>query len=155
MSCARCGQELPEVAQFCLKCGAAAVPPAVPIAEAASQITLPVKPYRWGKFQGWALVTLNPAAALITLASAQTEDERQVGIGLAVMCALSVPMGVGILKKKRFGLILVYVTLALICFSIVMSFATHGLEGAHGAAVGAGGWVLSTIYYHNRRNEFR
>jgi hypothetical protein len=84
MSCARCGQELPEVAQFCLKCGAAAVPPAVPIAEAASQITLPVKPYRWGKFQGWALVTLNPAAALITLASAQTEDERQVGIGLAV-----------------------------------------------------------------------
>lgn len=151
MFCVSCGQELPGVAQYCLKCGVAVVPPQLAI----TQDALPVKPYRWGKFQGWALVTINPAIALITLGTAVTEDDRQVGIGLAVMCMLTVPMGIGILKKKRFGLIMVYITLALICFLVLMSFATRNVSAVPSAAVGLIVWVCSTVYYRNRRNEFR
>jgi hypothetical protein len=95
-----------------------------------------------------------PLLALVFLAGAKTPEDQNVGIGALVMCALAVPMGVGILKKKRYGLILVYVSLGLICLSIVVSFAKGGAEGALSAATGAGIWVYSTIYYHKRRDEF-
>jgi hypothetical protein len=156
MLCGRCGQELPESAQFCLKCGASVEPvPAVSAAEGVARSEVAsAQPYRWGKFQGWCLAAGMPLLALGVLATASTPEDQNVGIGALVMCALAVPMGVGILKKKRYGLILVYVSLGLICLSILVSFAKGGAEGALSAATGASIWVYSTIYYHKRRGEF-
>jgi hypothetical protein len=156
MLCGRCGQELPEIAQFCLKCGASAEPvPAVPAADVVARPEpASTQPYLWGTFQGWCLAAGMPLLAVLFLAAAKTPEDQNIGIGVLVMCVLAVPMGIGILKKKRYGLILVYISLGLICLSILVSFAKGGAEGALSAATGASIWVYSTIYYHKRRDEF-
>jgi zinc-ribbon domain len=158
MVCVRCGQELPDTAQFCLKCGSG-VSVVAPI-PASGAVT--IRPYNWGIIQGWLLVIGSPLLALGRLSDlardSGTEEDpgRALGrtAGMLIVCALFFVMGIGILKKKRYGLILVYVTLGLICLSIVVGFAESGAAGALSAATGAGIWVASTIYYHKRRDEF-
>ena len=111
-------------------------------------------PYRWGKFQGWSLVLGTPLLAVISIAQASTQEQYDAGIGAALACLLSIPMGIGIIKKKRYGLILVYVTLGLICLGIIVGFVRSGPAGALAGASGSGVWIASTIYYHKRRDEF-
>lgn len=115
-----------------------------------------IKPYRWGKFQGWLLVLVPPLFALwcFAVASAGIEDDYGLALGAAIVSVLSIPMGIGILKKRRYGLILVYLALGLACLSIIGGFVRHGTNGAYSAATGAIYWAVSTIYFHNRRHEF-
>jgi uncharacterized membrane protein len=95
-----------------------------------------------------------PLLAVIGFATAASENDHNEALGAAIASALTIPMGIGILRKKRYGLILVYLTLGLICLSVVISFVQNGAAGALSAATGAGVWVASTIYYHKRRDEF-
>jgi hypothetical protein len=159
MFCFECGQQLPDAARFCLKCGSsvstAVFPPAVAPATEASQVDAVTKrPYRWGKFHGWCLVTIIPIWALASLFTADTPEEHDRAIWLVIACAVVVPMGIGIIRKRRYGLILVYLTLALSCILILVGFANDGLIGARDAAAGAPLWLIFTIYYHKRRAEF-
>jgi len=167
MLCGRCGQELPDVAQFCLKCGSvvSAVPAPAPTAVRMTDrvgVVLPapwdqpkaIRPYRWGIFQGWSLILGLPLLAVVGFATGSTENDYNAAWGWAIGSILAVPMGIGIVKKRRYGLIMVYATLGLLCLSIVVNFVRNGPAGALSAASGAGIWVASTIYYHKRRDEF-
>src|SRR5208282_1346516 len=117
---------LPNVAQFCLKCGSAVIVAPVPAVTDVISVPLAepkaVRPYRWGLFQGWSLVLMPPLLALIGFATASTANDYDVARGEAIASVLTVPMGVGILRKRRYGLILVYVTLVLICLAVVIGF---------------------------------
>lgn len=159
MFCFQCGQELLDAARFCAGCGSPASTAALP--PTASRATVPSRddsitkqPYRWGKFQGWCLTIATPIWAVGSLIAADTPEEHDSAILLAIACALVVPMGIGIIRRRRFGLILVYVTLALTCIFIVIAFARGGLDAARDAAIGGPFWVACTIYYHKRREEF-
>lgn len=161
MLCARCGQELPDIAQFCLKCGlpvAVRAPAPAPAAQEAFTPTklaaAPHRPYVWGRLQGWGLILLPPLVAVFSLIEASSENDYNTALGAGIFSVLTVPMGIGILKRKQYGLILVYVTLGLICLWVVFGFVQSGLEGARGAAIGSPIWIYSTIYYHKRRGEF-
>ncbi len=162
MFCVQCGQGLPEIARFCLRCGspvsilsptdaAAAVQEQVPLQQTTKPAT---RPYRWGMFQGWCLILLPPIAALTALATSTTDNEYAVAVDWGLWSVISVPMGIGIIKKRRYGLILVYVSLALLCLSIVIALLTGSPDAAIEAASGAFVWVWCTIYYHKRRDEF-
>jgi hypothetical protein len=115
-----------------------------------------IKPYRWGKFQGWFLILAPPLFALwcFAVASAGIENDYGYALVAAITSALTIPMGIGILKKRRYGLILVYLALGLACFSILVAFVRNGTNGAFSAATGAIFWAVSTVYYRNRRDEF-
>jgi hypothetical protein len=161
MLCFQCGQELLNAARFCAKCGSPASTAAFP--STASDAAVPSqddavnkKPYRWGRFQGWFLIFVPPLIALwcfvVTLAG--TEDDYGYALVAALTSVLTVPTGIGILKKRRYGLILVYVTLGLTCALILIGFAMGGVDAARDAAVGGPFWIACTIYYHKRKAEF-
>lgn len=112
------------------------------------------QPYRWGKFQGWFFALGMPFLTTLSFVTAVTPEEYDRAIGFAIVCAPAIPMGIGILKKRRYGLILVYAILGLICVLIIIGFATGGANAARYAASGGPFWVACTLYYHKRRAEF-
>lgn len=112
------------------------------------------RPYRWGKFQGWCLVLGVPILTVLLLTIAGTPAEHERAIEYVLFSALAIPMGLGILKKRRYGLILVYVTLGLICVLVLIGFAMGGVDAARVGASGGPFWVACTLYYHKRKAEF-
>jgi len=65
-----------------------------------------------------------------------------------VFGALWFPTGLGLLRKRRFGLILTYALCGLSGFGALFSFNERGAIGA---------WVVSLLsfyYYYKRRREF-
>ncbi len=91
---------------------------------------------------------------MAALASSSTENAWNMSISVTMYAALSFATGIGIVKKKRYGLILVYVNLGVICLLIIVGLTLVGRDGALSAATGSAIWVYSTIYYHKRREEF-
>ena len=98
-------------------------------------------PYRWGYFQGVLLIPFS-LVVLLDTASNQIQPVRDpwylAAIGYLVGI-IGLPLSVGILRKRRYALWLVYVMLVL---SFVMLLAINALQrwsGHREAAVAADG----------------
>jgi hypothetical protein len=110
-------QEIPPVAPAPIRESILAVPQAVAeslpvvvdVTTNKGKVERVDRPYRWGKFQGGALVFGAPFFTLVFFMTAETPEEHARAIGSLILCALTIPMGLGILRKRRYGLILVYV----------------------------------------------
>ena len=126
--------------------------------------------YRWGTFQGWALIVVGLLLVAMLLASLGVPDIKvlrdfsegfmsssgfgqemrlmfaagNVAGGLGMLAAYllqTVGTGVGLLKKRMFGLVL----FALLTVGALLSVAPLRIL-----------WTLgSLLYYYKRRKEFR
>ncbi|MFZ0634765.1 MAG: hypothetical protein WA755_05775 [Candidatus Acidiferrales bacterium] len=79
---------------------------------------------------------------------------RRTVIESIVLCPLAFFMGLGILKKRVYGLILVYVMLVYYLVVCVRAFASHVPEVAKYSVLGVLVWIACTAYYFRRRTEF-
>jgi hypothetical protein len=121
-------------------------------------------PYRWGYFQGALLI---PFSLLFLLGTAaehlkpKHEPWYLETIGL-LMGAIGLPLAVGLLRKKGFGLILVYVmcglTFLLLAVKIPIAIRHYTDAGDNGSAFFEAElmlvWLLSLVYYRKRREQF-
>ncbi len=116
-------------------------------------------PYRWGHFMGSVLAVAGPfclAYAAILIYSGRYEGKM---FNLFWMAFVGTPMGIGILRKKRYGLYLVYFVFALtllgslvvIPLAFAITWSGSELSGVIGALLGQ---TLNTIYFYKRRHEF-
>lgn len=132
---------------------------------------VPVKtprPYRWGKFQGYAVIVAG-AVTLATMVSVLFAPDNEFARGffeasdptllvtlredlatgnhagiagiLTGWSVLTFPVGIGILKKRMF-------TFLFVMLWLLRSAATANVGGI---VV----WTLSGYYYYKRRSEFR
>ena len=114
-------------------------------------VSLSPKSYRWGKFQGWCLTVVVPAVALL----ATLTHAYEVAAILAMLSLLGVPLGVGLLRKKRYALTLVYVALGMSCLSVIWGFIKTAMGFPSPLGVpSVVMWAISAIYYRRRRDEF-
>ena len=171
MFCSGCGTENPASATFCYKCGAQmpqSVPtqdfvlPGQPLPVAAS----PQPGYLWGYIQGWAMLVGGPLFFLLFLAVllAPTSDRqtREGAVIFLVLLALGTLTGLGLVRKMRLGLRLVYVWAAMQAAFVLIGILT--LIGAPGDSdvhvafgvilVGFVFWMICLPYYHKRKAIF-
>jgi hypothetical protein len=133
-------------------------------AQADSNATRPL-PYRWGYVQGALLI---PFSLLIFLGAASErvspkhEPWYLATVGLLIGC-VGLPLGVGLLLRKRFALPLVYamfgLSLLLVLVKIPFAVWHYSDPGDNGSAFFEAElllvWLLSLIYYRKRREQFR
>lgn len=122
-------------------------------------------PYRWGYFQGVAMI---PWSLMLILSVASDLIKPHHGpwyfatIGL-LMGIVGLPLAYGLLKKRAFALTLVYVMfgLSLLLVSIQLPIAIRHFtdQGDKGSAFAEAEllllWLLSLIYYRKRKAQFR
>jgi hypothetical protein len=124
-----------------------------------------VLPYRWGYFQGvvlipWSLFLI--LAYTLDLRKLHSDDWYTSVIGL-VIGLVGIPLGFGLLWKRTFALVLVYVvfglTLLLLAIKMPIAIAHYRDAGDKGSAIGEAEmllvWLGSMIYYRRRRAQFR
>jgi len=124
-----------------------------------------VLPYRWGYFQGAALI---PWSLLVIIGTVLEflkpgrEPWYLTTISL-LMGLLGLPLAVGLLRKKAFALSLVYamfgLSLVLMLAKLPMAIRHYSDSGDRGSAFFEAEllflWLLSLVYYHKRRSQFR
>lgn len=121
-------------------------------------------PYRWGYFQGvalipWSLLTLLAAIGFFTKPSG---EPWPYALTTAAMGILGLPLAFGILWKRKFALPLVYAVfgLSLLLAAIQVSVATTHFadSGFRGSSIFEAElllvWLLSAMYYRRRRSQF-
>lgn len=115
------------------------------------------RPYRWGNFLGGLLALGSALFAILgflTLLVSNDQTERaHVEEGL-VATVVFFPMGFGIVRKRRYGLILVYAFFFLLTLNVFFALI-QGWDSAYKAAAGTGIWCHSVIYFYRRRHEFQ
>jgi hypothetical protein len=171
MFCPGCGTENPAQAVYCYKCGAA-LPQAAPaqaFAAAVPPLATPpsVAPgYLWGYIQGWGMVIGGPILFLLFLwvffMPGADHDTRLGAVVLMIAFAVGAVNGVGLLRKKRFGLLMVYAWAGLhVLFALIGVLALIGAPGDRDVHIGVlvilmglVFWMLCAAYYHRRRGIF-
>ncbi len=77
----------------------------------------PCLPYAWGTFQSWLFLVVGPilvlGSSVVMVAPGVAQETRYASVGYLVEGLLQFPTGLGLLRKRRFGLILVYLLLGL------------------------------------------
>ena len=122
-------------------------------------------PYRWGYFQGAVLVPWSLFIILATVMDLQ-KPKYEPSYILAIVLLLGLvglPLGFGLLLKRKFALVLVYVmfglTLLLAAAKIPVAIRHYTDSGDLGSAFSEAElllvWLLSMIYYRKRRTQFR
>lgn len=123
------------------------------------------RPYRWGYFQGAALIPWSLMLIIGTVAefrSPQHEPWYLTTIALLMGC-LGLPLAFGLLRKRAFALPLVYVMLGLalllMLIKLPMAIRHFADAGDRGSAFFEAEllllWLLSLVYYRKRRFQFR
>jgi uncharacterized membrane protein HdeD (DUF308 family) len=122
------------------------------------------RPYRWGYFQGGVLI---PLSLLMLLGAAKQlrahEEPWQLLLPVILASLIGMPLGIGLLMKKKFALVLVYVMfgLAIVQTAIkipiaVRHFADKGdSSSAFSEAEMLLIWLISLVYYRKRETQFR
>lgn len=120
-------------------------------------------PYRWGYTQGVLLIPFSLLLLLGTASELRTRHDAWYVTMIALLMGLTgLPLAVGLLRKKKYALNLVYLMfgLALIMTAIQIPVAaTHYADqGDKGSAFFEAEmlllWLLSTVYYRKRREQF-
>jgi hypothetical protein len=105
------------------------------------------KPYRWGKIQG--IVTL--LYGLSILIPGLTAGNRVVG-GLGVMCIVG---GFGLFTKRKYGVALLYATLALFLLIGTVAVLGHMLPRSPSFCAMASAfflyWFIPALFYYPKR----
>ena len=134
-----------------------------PTADSSSADNRKALPYRWGYFQG---VFLIPFSLLMLLSVwddyvKPQHDPRYLAVIGYAMGIVGLPLGIALLRKKRFALKLVYVmfglTLVLAAIKIPIAIRHFAAPGTRGSAFFEAElvllWLLSLIYYRKRENQ--
>ena len=121
-------------------------------------------PYRWGYFQGVAVI---PFSLLLLLGAAsdliKTRQHSWYLTSIALLMGLvGLPLGVGLLQKKRYALTLVYVMFALALLQAAIQLPVAMIHFADQGDKGSAFfdawvlllWMLSMVYYRKRREQF-
>jgi 4-amino-4-deoxy-L-arabinose transferase-like glycosyltransferase len=122
-------------------------------------------PYRWGYFQGVLVIPFSLFLLLGTtseLLKARHNSTWYESVVVLLMGLVGVPLGVGLLQKKKYALNLVYLmfSLALLQAAIqipiaVAHFADQSDKGsAFFEAEMLFVWLLSLLYYRKRQEQF-
>ena len=128
-------------------------------------------PYRWGRFQGWVLLISSPIIFVISIFFLTDPGHLLAGPGESgenalrlVLAPFGAATGLGIVKKRRFGLWLAYGWLVLyLCILALFVVGTALNQGPQTqeqtralaqtiAAIVI--WAASVRYYRRRRTEF-
>lgn len=171
MLCPGCGTDNPATAVYCYKCGAQITQAAAP----GQGFVLPGQPvaaapqlgYAWGYIHGWVMLIASPLLFLlflvVLLTPASDAQTRKGAVMFMVLLALGTVTAFGLVRKLRFGLLLVYIWAGLhILFMLIGLLAILGAPGDRSVHIGvvvilAGlvFWMLCATYYHKRRTLFR
>jgi hypothetical protein len=119
------------------------------------------RPYRWGRFQGGALVFLPPWGIVMSAVGGNWIGAVSAG---AVWLIYLFPMGLGIQKKRPYALKMIYgwlglhVLLVLVLLPLVKNPSTRSPEDVRRAiytiVLSLAVWIPSTVYYFKREREF-
>ena len=122
-------------------------------------------PYRWGYFQGAVLVPWSIFIIVATVVDLRKPEQYPTYIPAIVLLLglVGLPLGSGLLLKRRFALVLVYVmfglTLLLAAVKIPVAIRHYTDSGDVGSAFSEADlllvWLLSMIYYRKRQKQFR
>ena len=132
-------------------------------ADENKRVEAKILPYRWGYFQG---VVVIPFSLLVLSGTAsdllKTHQHSWYLTSIALLMGLvGLPLGVGLLQKKKYALTLVYLMfgLALLQAAIQLPIAmTHFTDQSdRGSAFFEAWtlllWLLSMVYYRKRREQ--
>ena len=178
MTCTQCGSQNPDVAGqvgFCCNCGASlsklegtwspALAPtsSAPLSISAGKETDIVGsrtesplPYIWGNIQGWIQIVWGIAVGLLALVSLyrglSTFKMRIALLGSALLYLLT---GIGILRKRSYSFVLVFICMIL---TVVMYYQVLFLLPSRAELLPVGRalyWILSFFYYFRRRRDLK
>ena len=120
-------------------------------------------PYRWGYFQG---VLIIPFSLLMLLGTASDLLKSRhypwyLTLITLLMGLVGIPLGVGLLQKKRFALSLVYLMFALALLQAAIQLPVAIIHFADQSDKGSAFfeawmlllWLLSMVYYRKRREQ--
>jgi hypothetical protein len=138
--------------------GATETPTALPNA-APKQL-----PYRWGYFQGGALIPFSLLVILGALSDAIKPDhDPRYHFALAISIGLlGLPLAYGLLLKKKFAIVMIYgmfgLWLAATAIQLVIAIKHHNESGYRGSAIPEAElllvWFFSIRYYQRRKSQF-
>jgi hypothetical protein len=175
MFCPGCGSENTAQSAFCTKCGtnlsqllagqgfAGPPPPVIPGVPAPPA---PL-PYLWGYIHGWGMLVTNPLLFLLFLAvllDPKSDSETRLGCAvLMVLLGLGTLTGVGLVRKSKLGMILVFVWTGLHLFFVgifLLALVAKPHDRSMAIALllmvaGLGFWSLCSVYYYRRRFTLR
>jgi hypothetical protein len=122
-------------------------------------------PYRWGYFQGailipWSLLVV--LGTLVELLKLQDQPWYLITIQL-LMGLLGLPLAVGLLRKRRFGLMLVHAMFGLSLLQVGIKVPIAIGHFADPGDIGSGMfeaeqmmvWLISLQYYRRRKRQFQ
>lgn len=122
-------------------------------------------PYRWGYFQGAVLIPWSLFLVLIAIVDfRKLHDEPSYISAINLLLGLvGLPLGLGLLLRRRFALVLVYVmfglALLLVAIKIPVAIRHYTDVGEKGSGVFEAEqlllWLCSMIYYRKRHAQFR
>ena len=121
-------------------------------------------PYRWGYFHGAIQIPWSLLAIVPTILHRHNPKISRYVLALTLLIGLiGLPLGIGLLLKRKFALPLVYATFAL---AVLFAASQIRVALAHfpnayftGVAVGETAlpffWLCCSLYYWKRRFQFR
>jgi hypothetical protein len=122
-------------------------------------------PYRWGYFQGailipWSLFFV--VGSILELRKPASEP-LYVPVMVLLIGFVGLPLSVGLLLKKKFGLVLVYVTVGLtfllVAIKLPVAMRHYTDSGEAGSVIPEAEmllvWLFSMLYYKKRQAQFR
>lgn len=121
--------------------------------------------YRWGYFQGAVLLPWSLFLILGSLWALRTPNYEPWYISAICLVSglIGLPLGLGLLMKKRFALVLVYVMfglmLLLAAVKLPVAIRHYTDPGEKGSALPEAEmllvWLFSIVYYRKRQPQFR
>jgi hypothetical protein len=122
-------------------------------------------PYRWGYVQGVAMIpwSLFATFAEIMFLRGTNNEPRYISVLAILIGLVGLPLGVGLLLKRRFALVLVYVifamTLALAALKLPIAILHNRDPGDRGSAMFEAEmllfWLCCMLYYRKRQSQFK
>ena len=116
----------------------------MPDSEAAASAP-PGRAYRWGKFQGWCALSLG--VVLVVLGAIFAPGNLLAGL-------LWLSTGIGIVQRRKYGFVLLYVIIALLLFEGLRKPPTPWASALYAVFLIFWG-VPAALYYPRRWAEFR
>jgi len=122
-------------------------------------------PYRWGYFQGAVLIPWSLFLVLVAVVDLRKlhEEASYISAIFLLLGLIGLPLSLGLLLKRRFGLVLMYVTfgltLLLVAIKIPVAIRHYTDLGEKGSGIFEAEqllvWAFSMVYYRKRQAQFR